>query len=162
MANTSGVENGWVFASSGRAGSHVSLPPANDNVSNLMLWRHGSNTGTFLDFRYSSAVGDGGDNLCGRIKGVGNSAVNYEDTSDYRLKQNIQPLGSAVDLVKRLKPSTFEYISEPGVIYQGFVAHELQEICPMAVSGKKDETQVSAAGVEEVYRVLISAVLFPC
>ena len=142
MANTAGVENGWVFAASGRAGSHVSLSSANDNISNLMLWRHTSNKGTFLDFRYSSVVGNGGDNLCGRIKGNGNNAVNYEDTSDYRLKQNIQPLGTAVDLVKQLKPSTFEYINEPGVTYQGFVAHELQDICPLAVSGTKDETQV--------------------
>ena len=137
--NDSGVQNGLVFAESGRIGCHATLDSTNDNNASFTMWKHGSNTGTFISFNFTSAVGNGGANLCGRIKGTGANSVNYEDTCDYRLKQNIQPLSSATDLIKQLKPSTFEYINEPGVTYQGFVAHEIQEVVPATTSGEKDE-----------------------
>ena len=137
--NDSGVQNGLVFAESGRIGCHVTLDSTNDNNASFTMWKHGSNRGTFISFNFTSAVGNGGANLCGRIKGTGANSVNYEDTCDYRLKQNIQPLSSATDLIKQLKPSTFEYINEPGVTYQGFVAHEIQEVVPATTSGEKDE-----------------------
>ena len=140
--NDVGVQDGLVLSTSGRIGQHVTLADTNDNSASFTMWKHDSRTGTFISFNFTPSVGNGGSNLCGRIKGTSATTVNYEDTSDYRLKQNIQPLASSTELVKQLKPSTFEYISDPGVIHQGFVAHELQEICPMAVSGTKDETQV--------------------
>ena len=36
---------------------------------------------------------------------AGGGGVNYNETSDYRLKSNIQPLDSAVGTIKALKPS---------------------------------------------------------
>ena len=64
-------------------------------------------------------------------------------TSDYRIKTNIQPLPSAVDLIKAIKPVTFEYTDRNvGQTYKGFIAHELQEVgITEAVVGTKDETE---------------------
>ena len=64
-------------------------------------------------------------------------------TSDYRIKTNIQPLPSAVDLIKAIKPVTFEYTDRNvGQTYKGFIAHELQEVgITEAVVGTKDATE---------------------
>ena len=138
--NKPGTTDGATIRSNGRAGFHHSA--GSTDSATVLIWNHSNNKNTYLDFRYSNTVGSNVSNLAGRVKGTSATTVNYEDTSDYRLKQNIQPLANATELVKQLKPSTFEYTVEPGLIHQGFVAHELQEICPMAVSGTKDETQV--------------------
>ena len=62
-----------------------------------------------------------------------------EQYSDYRIKTNIQPLPSTVDKVKAINVVNFEYTDRaPGVVQEGFVAHELAEICPEAVVGTKD------------------------
>ena len=63
------------------------------------------------------------------------AATSYNESSDYRLKSNIQPLSSTVDLVKQLKPCSFDI---NGINRRGFIAHEVQEVEPIAVTGEKD------------------------
>jgi len=67
------------------------------------------------------------------------STVTYGGTSDYRKKQNIVSLSNAIDRVKQLNPIRFEWIDEitPGT-FDGFLAHEVQEVVPEAVDGIKD------------------------
>jgi len=43
----------------------------------------------------------------------------------------------ALDKVAQLKPVTYKWNSD-GSDGQGFIAHELAEVCPDAVSGEKD------------------------
>ena len=66
-----------------------------------------------------------------------NSAVAYNTTSDYRLKENIQPMRGAIEKVVQLKPVTYTWKAD-GSSGQGFIAHELQEVCPDAVTWEKD------------------------
>jgi len=66
------------------------------------------------------------------------SSVAWQTTSDYRLKENIVPLTNALDVVKNLKPKTYRW-KESQAEDTGFIAHELQELFPQAVSGQKDE-----------------------
>ena len=66
-----------------------------------------------------------------------NSATAYNTSSDYRLKENVQPMTGALNKVAQLKPVTFNWISSQNSD-NGFIAHELQEICPNAVNGEKD------------------------
>ena len=76
--------------------------------------------------------------LCGNIARVGvTGAVTYNTTSDYRLKNTIAPMTGALAKVAKLKPVTYKW-KEGGVDGQGFIAHELQEVVPDAVSGEKD------------------------
>ena len=65
------------------------------------------------------------------------SATTYSTSSDYRLKENVQPMTGALSTVSQLKPCTYTW-KESGVESQGFIAHELQEIVPDAVVGEKD------------------------
>jgi Chaperone of endosialidase len=75
--------------------------------------------------------------FAGRITPSG-SSTSYQTSSDYRLKENIQPMTGALDKVKALKPITFDWIADKKAS-QGFIAHELQEIVPECVHGSKDE-----------------------
>jgi len=67
------------------------------------------------------------------------SAVLYQSNSDYRLKENVVEMTGALDRVSQLKPSRYNFISHPETQIDGFMAHELQEVVPQAVSGQKDE-----------------------
>ena len=69
------------------------------------------------------------------------SAVLYQSNSDYRLKENVVEMTGALDRVSQLKPSRFNFISHPDNTVDGFLAHELQQIVPQAVTGEKDATK---------------------
>ena len=73
----------------------------------------------------------------GAISLNGNSTT-YATSSDYRLKENVQPMLNALDTVAKLKPVTYDW-KFTGDAGQGFIAHELQEVIPDAVTGEKDE-----------------------
>ena len=66
-----------------------------------------------------------------------NNGVNFTSLSDYRLKENIQPMTGALAKVAALKPCTYTW-KDGGVSGQGFIAHELAEVVPDAVVGEKD------------------------
>ena len=74
----------------------------------------------------------------GSITQNGTTAVAYNTTSDYRLKENIQPISGALARVAALNPCTYTWKSAPDEIGEGFIAHELAEVCPQAVTGEKD------------------------
>ena len=74
----------------------------------------------------------------GSISQNGTTAVAYNTTSDYRLKENVQPFSGALARVAALKPCTYTWKSAPDEIGEGFIAHELAEVCPQAVTGEKD------------------------
>jgi hypothetical protein len=98
---------------------------------------------------------EGGAN-CGYIQRVQQtSAVTYATSSDYRLKENVQPMTGALTKVSLLNPVTYDWIA--GGSSQGFIAHELQEVIPEAVTGVKDQVNedgsVHAQGVDTSYVV---------
>jgi hypothetical protein len=72
----------------------------------------------------------------GRIEST-SSATSYLSGSDYRLKDNIQPMTGALEKIAALKPCTFKWKID-GKAGQGFIAHELQEVVADCVSGEKD------------------------
>jgi hypothetical protein len=65
------------------------------------------------------------------------TATAYVTSSDYRLKENVQPMTGALAKVTQLKPCTYTWKSSDAD-GQGFIAHELQEVFPDAVYGEKD------------------------
>jgi hypothetical protein len=72
-----------------------------------------------------------------------NGTTTYATSSDYRLKENVAPLTNALHRVRQLKPCTFNFKNSPGDTVEGFLAHECQEVCPMAVHGVKDDTDAN-------------------
>jgi hypothetical protein len=87
----------------------------------------------YIQFRNSSNA------YIGNIQQASNTTVAYATSSDYRLKENVKDIENATEIVRALPVHEFNFISEPGVVHQGFLAHELQEFVPLAVTGTKDE-----------------------
>ena len=110
--------------------------------------------GHFINF-YDS----GGD--IGRINVASASTTQYATTSDYRLKENIIDLENAIANLKLLRPRNFNFIKNPNVSMDGFIAHELQEVVPLAVDGAKDQMRtvkdVNGNDVQEIYPQAVDA-----
>jgi hypothetical protein len=75
--------------------------------------------------------------VVGLIQASG-STTSYVTSSDYRLKENVQPMQGALEKVAMLKPCTYTWKAD-GSAGQGFIAHELQAVVPDAVAGEKDD-----------------------
>jgi len=69
------------------------------------------------------------------------SAVAYVTSSDYRLKENVSYDFDATTRLKQLRPARFNFIGETDRTVDGFLAHEVSDIVPEAISGEKDETE---------------------
>lgn len=67
-----------------------------------------------------------------------NIATTYATSSDYRIKENVVDMTGAVDRVKQLKPSRFNFTANPSKVVDGFLAHEAQKVVPESVTGVKD------------------------
>jgi hypothetical protein len=90
----------------------------------------------------------------GNIRTTGTTTA-YNTSSDYRLKENVVEITGALDRVSQLKPSRFNFIADADKTVDGFLAHEVQEIVPEAITGEKDgmrdeEYEVSPAVYEDV------------
>jgi len=68
------------------------------------------------------------------------STTTYTTSSDYRLKENVEPMSDALAKVLQLNPVTYKW-KESGKDGQGFIAHELAEVVPDCVVGEKDGMQ---------------------
>lgn len=69
---------------------------------------------------------------------VTGTATAYNTSSDYRLKENVVDLTGALDRVDQLEPKRFNFIADEDTTVDGFLAHEVQDIVPEAVTGEKD------------------------
>ena len=69
---------------------------------------------------------------------VSTSQVTYNQTSDHRLKENVSYSWDATARLKKLKPARFNYIVDADNTVDGFLAHEVSEACPQAITGEKD------------------------
>ena len=103
----------------------------NGNSKNGLVFNDIATSGStaFTRFRYNGS-------LVGSVTTSG-STTSYNTSSDYRLKENVQPMSGALEKVALLKPCTYTWRAN-GESDQGFIAHELQEVFPAAVTGEKD------------------------
>jgi hypothetical protein len=99
------------------------------NVGITMKQTNANNSGTFLNFAQSGTT-------IGTISGNATN-IQYNTSSDYRLKENIVPMTGALAKVALLKPVTYKWKID-GSDGEGFIAHELAEVCSHAVNGAKD------------------------
>jgi hypothetical protein len=90
-----------------------------------------ANSGKFCDFYTASAA-----TQVGSITTNG-TTTSFNNSSDYRLKENVKLIPNATEKVLRLKPCNFNFIGHEQEV-DGFIAHELQEVVPYAVTGEKD------------------------
>lgn len=75
------------------------------------------------------------------------TATAYNTSSDYRLKEDLQPLTGALDRILALPVYDFAWKST-GERARGFMAHEFGEIIPGAATGEKDGMREEVVVIE--------------
>ena len=109
-----------------------------------------------INFRNSSGTS------CGSISCT-TSSTSFNVSSDYRLKEAVQPLTGGLTRVNALKPSIYKW-KVNGSTGEGFIAHELADVVPFAVTGEKDavnaDGSIKPQGVDlsKVVPVLVAAI----
>jgi hypothetical protein len=98
-----------------------------------------------------------GNNIAGGIDGSNQTSVQYVTTSDYRTKKNIKPLENGLDRVCKLKPVKFDWKLNNETT-EGFIAHEVQDIFPEAVSGEKDGQEMQGMDYGRITPLLVKAI----
>ena len=141
--------NGTVY---GGAGLSLAEP---DNSGVFSIF---SGTGTGFQMRFGNVT----NGVVGSITTT-TSATSYNTSSDYRLKEDMQPMTGAIERVNALNPVNFAWKSD-GSRVDGFLAHEAQAVVPEAVHGTKDamrdeEYEVTPAVLDEDGNVVTEAVI---
>jgi len=111
-------------------------PGTSNTEANITSITSGGDTRFFMAFRQSASGGNASGTVVGSISGNNTNAA-YNTSSDYRLKENIEPLNDALTTVTQLRPCTWTWKTDKSA-GQGFVAHELAEVVPDCVTGDKD------------------------
>ena len=86
----------------------------------------------------------------------GRTAVNYNTSSDYRLKEDYKDF-NALDLTSKIKVYDFKWKNVNDRSY-GVIAHELDEIVPSVVSGDKDGEEMQSVDYSKLVPVLIKSI----
>ena len=132
FSNTQGVLNLQGLDST--TNSTVMAISGEDNV--------GPSIGNLVNCFMASHLGPGY-TLIGRIQADRNTnTLSFSNTSDYRLKQNVVSMSGSLARVNALNPVNYNvidvYENPSPVTVEGFLAHELQEQIPNAVTGERD------------------------
>ena len=147
---------GWIQASDGGSQAYAMyLNPLGGNVSIGTTSVQNYSTGFALGDTTTSATfarighnltgaayayivfGHGSADIGSIAQNSGGTAVAYNTSSDYRLKNSIAPITGALVKVGLLKPCTYKWNAD-GSSSEGFIAHELAEVVPQCVTGEKD------------------------
>jgi hypothetical protein len=126
-----------------------------DSSGNLLVGRNGLRNGERFGYTTTTDIGaisyrnstsyypwvfDNNLGTAGYIFTAG-SSTSYVTSSDYRLKENVEPMTGALAKVAALKPCTYTWKAD-GSAGQGFIAHELQAVVPDCVTGEKDAVRI--------------------
>jgi hypothetical protein len=131
---SSGAKNFGTFKSEN--GGHNIYAVAADSGSFAARFG-GSGTGASNVVHITNGYGE-----VGSIKIASNgTTTNYNTSSDYRLKTDVQPVTNASARIQELNPVNFEWIRS-GTRTDGFLAHEAQAVVPDCVSGAHNEVKV--------------------
>jgi len=119
-----------------------------DGVFSLSLNR--SDSGELTNFHRAGA-------FKGSIN-ITTTAVSYNTSSDYRLKENVADMTGAITRVKALAPKRFNFIEDADTTVDGFLAHEAQTVVPEAITGTHNEVD---ADDNPVYQQIDQSKLVP-
>ena len=116
-------------------------------------------TSSRLHLRFANSNG-----IVGSISTSG-TATAFNVSSDYRLKENVEYTWDATTRLKQLKPARFNFIAdESNTLVDGFIAHEVADIVPEAITGEKDammteEYEVTPAVLDDDGNIIEEAVM---
>jgi len=125
---SSNTDDGCVLRKDGLIASRMD---GGGGVNSVGFTAKGLHTGGYTAFRTMSAQ-----TQVGSIT-FSSGGTAFNTSSDYRRKENIVSLTDAITRLKTLLPKRFNFINEPSVTIDGFLAHEVTAV-PEAVNGTKD------------------------
>ena len=120
--------------------------------------------GTFIQIEHPVNTSSGSDyaifrynqSIIGTIRQNGTSQVQYNVSSDYRLKEDLQDF-AGLELVSKIPVYDYKWKSSEDRSY-GVMAHELQEVLPDAVSGEKDAEEMQGVDYSKIVPLLVKAI----
>ena len=157
----------WGSNDAGGGNNHYVWNPANFSVNYATRAGNGPENGTFTQNHtantnriYVGGFGSGTGNgiWCQRAANTNATAItfhdqngtqrgsividtapstNYNTSSDYRLKEDYQVIINPLEKINKLKPINFKWVDFDTRI-DGFLAHEVNEVVPNAITGEKD------------------------
>jgi len=148
LAERMRIDNGGslLVGTTSKASACSITAPASPTVPALLT----SNTTTGAT-HYAAFFRNSGGTEIGFIK-ISNTGTTYDTGSDYRLKENAQPIQNGLERLNQLNPVKFDW-KEDGTSSEGFIAHEVQEIFPDAVSGVKDAETMQGMDLWKNYTI---------
>jgi hypothetical protein len=99
-----------------------------------------------------------GGTVIGSITQLGTTAVQYNVSSDQRLKENIQNAEPASDLIDAIQVRQFDWKSDGSHQRYGFVAQELVSIAPEAVHQPADPDEMMAVDYSKLVPMLVKEI----
>ena len=183
-----GNQHEWYIAPSGTAGDAITFTQAMTldasgrllvgqtstgllNLNGIDIEGGDSNGGSYIIINHKLLTAAGQQYAFFAYSGVktgditqnGTTGVLYNTVSDYRLKESVKPISNGLARVNSLKPSSYNWKSD-GSVGEGFIAHELAEAVPAAVSGEKDalnaDGSINAQSVDmsRIIPILVAAI----
>jgi len=140
------VDSGYYFGT-GTTGNNFFAANATSIVA---VFNRSSGDGTIVEFKKEGTVR-------GTVS-VSSSGTTYNTTSDRRLKDNIEPISDATDKLMDMKPVTHTWIDNPELPQvHGFIAQEMQEVVPEAVSGDAESDEMMSMDYGRITPVIVAA-----
>ena len=129
----------------------IAAPSGSGNVCDISTGTTANTNVGAIVFRNSAGA------YCGQITVNGGTAVtNYVSASDYRLKEDLQDF-EGLDLVSKIPVYNYKIKNTEARNY-GVMAHELQEVLPYAVTGKKDDEKMQGVDYSKIVPLLVKSI----
>lgn len=146
----------FIVRADGNVGIGTTAPAYKLSVlsANSVTWLEDTSGASGAVFALFSAPGNTG---IGSIARVGTtSAIAYNSTSDYRLKEDLKEV-NGLDKISKIKIYDFKWKNHTDRM-DGVMAHELQEVVPYAVTGEKDGEQMQSVDYSKLVPLLIASI----
>jgi len=139
--------NGIIYNADDEVFGVFTASTADSTLASGVNFKRNGRDSAYINIGHHAAEGNGYSYMIycyngGQIGGItqnGTTGISFDTSSDYRLKENVDYTFDATSRLKELKPARFNFIAEPDRTIDGFLAHEVQEIVPQAITGTKDE-----------------------
>jgi len=132
------------------AGSYLFQISGNFSGSYGQLVKSSASSGYMISFNTSSGQ-------AGYISSSGTS-TSYVASSDQRLKENIVDAPSALGSINAIKVRSFDWKSDGSHVDYGYIAQELLEVVPEAVSVHEDPEQMMGVDFGKLTPRLVKAI----
>ena len=124
------------FNNAGRGNNLGLYTTGADQHYSIDMWNHTGGSCNQVLFRSG-----GNGTVVGSITSTGNNATQFNTSSDYRLKENVDYTWDATTRLKQLKPARFNFKNDADNTVDGFLAHEVSSIVPESITGTKDASE---------------------